>query len=72
MENVTCQTCNGVAYITRIGGASPCPDCKTGRLIAEREAAKKARWMKKRGITPPAPRKAVERPPMWNETKESE
>ena len=67
---MTCSTCEGIAYVHTNSGPVPCTDCEPGRKIAEGIQKRVRRWMKKRGITPPAPRKAVERPPMWNETKE--
>ena len=68
---LTCPTCGGIAYVPKGEGLAPCHDCEPGRKIADRLKARYDSWMKKRGITPPAPRKAVERPPMWNE-KETE
>ena len=69
---MTCPTCNGVAYEQTISGMVPCRFCEAGRKIQAGIELRIAKRMKKRGITPPAPRKASVRPPMWNETKESE
>lgn len=70
---MTCPTCEGLAYVAiEGGGMSACRQCPEGQKIAAGIQKRRERWMKKRGLTPPAPRKAVERPPMWNETKEEE